>query len=451
MSSATEDVNSSPLTCIASTAIGRGPSVERIAGDRKPGRGEHITKAQFTPDGTTIIAQHDDHHLKTFVLPTNLLEEEHQPHRLTAYATHKSATEIQDFAIFPGFDLSDVSTTYALCGDNDQPISLRNVCDWTHSEAKYPLVNDRNEAHYSPRTLHFVNSGSHFLVGTHNNLAVFDITRYNAGPVSLLQLKPRKGTYNGMPLTRKAYVSALATSVDGLLALGTTEREIALHDHSGMGERTAAFNTDPYRGTGVSVLKWSPCGKYLLVAERRSDEIHVFDIRDTRSHVSTLIGRAGNTNQRLGLDILHTRGDGYELWAGGMDGVVRIWHNPGSKEGECPPSEELEVHEAPVTSTIWHPFTSILATSAGSRSNTYEDEQNPPGEIDNSLRVHTVGSSNEALVSYFLSSRMDSCLPLRPPHEMGPALAFRPPPLRRVGLASRPPPNVGAGLIFRPR
>ncbi|SMY27673.1 unnamed protein product [Zymoseptoria tritici ST99CH_1A5] len=389
MSSATEDVNSSPLTCIASTAIGRGPSVERIAGDRKPGRGELITKAQFTPDGTAIIAQHNDHHLKTFVLPTDLLEEEQQPHQLTAYATHKSATEIQDFAIFPGFDLSDISTTYALCGDNDQPISLRNVCDWTYSQAKYPLVNDRTEAHYSPRTLHFINSGSHFLVGTHNSLAVFDVTRYNAGPVSLLQLKPRKGTYNGMPLTRKAYVSALATSVDGVLALGTTEREIALYDHSGMGERTATFNMDPYRGTGVSFLKWSPCGKYLLVAERRSDEIHVFDIRGTRRQLSTLVGRAGNTNQRLGLDIVHTRGESYELWAGGMDGVVRMWHNPGSKEGECPPSEDLKAHQAPVTSTIWHPFTSILATSAGSRYNTYDDEQDPPGGTDNSLRVHT--------------------------------------------------------------
>ena len=95
--------------------------------------------------------------------------------------------------------------------------------------------------------------------------------------------------------------------------------------------------------TGIMHLKWSADGVYLLVAERQSDCVQVFDVRSMVRQVSVLSGRRAVTTQRMGVDLVQ-RPTGCQLWAGGTDGVVRMWDNAGHFEGELKPDAELKLH-----------------------------------------------------------------------------------------------------------
>jgi WD40 repeat protein len=149
----------------------------------------------------------------------------------------------------------------------------------------------------------------------------------------------------------RGYISALSSNCDGILAAGSRERNIALYAQEGSGECTTQFSLADQRdslytpnGNGISQLAWSPDGTYLIVAERKSNGIQVFDVRNTHQRVSWLSGRNAVAWQKLGIDIVPTV-TGYEVWAGGTDGCVRMWKNPGSLEDEQMPDGAVKVHE----------------------------------------------------------------------------------------------------------
>lgn len=302
-----------------------------------------LRNAKFTPDGTSLVTHNEDNRLRTYVLPTDLLDETSQPHSLVEHSSFQSASNIQSYALYPGFDLQDPSTTLALCGSAFVPISLKNVLHYDTVHATYPFVNEKTEGHMPPRSLIFTRDGTHFLAGSENTLAAFDCSRDGSGPFFSHQLKPgRKAPQNSLQAQRRGAVSALAISTEGTLALGTTLREVALYEQEGLGRCTSVFSLEPGVGTGVTNVDWSPCGKYLLIAERQSDVVQVYDIRDTHQKVATLIGRNANTTQTLDIDVVPTA-TGYEVWGGGLDGKVRMWRDPGSVGGNVGPDAELGV------------------------------------------------------------------------------------------------------------
>lgn len=202
-------------------------------------------------------------------------------------------------------------------------------------------------------------------------------------------------------------ISALSISSEGMLAAGTLLREISLYSNEGSGECITSFSLstvisqmDPCKGNGVSHLAWSPCGTYLFIAERQSDTIQVYDLRNTLSRVSLLSGRKAITTQRLGINIVPTA-EGSEVWAGGTDGCVRMWKQPGLQPDEQKPTEVLQLHQDPVTNALWHPNGAVLATCSGRRlgnqRNEHDDGDSSGGEslprpLDNRLKIWTVSS-----------------------------------------------------------
>lgn len=84
--------------------------------------------------------------------------------------------------------------------------------------------------------------------------------------------------------------------------------------------------------------------------------------------------------QRLGAEAV-----GGEIWAGGTDGVVRVWSELGMCQGGIAPRWEFETHDGKcctvdsrsylkanfpidaVSSTTMHPSTTVLATCSGQR------------------------------------------------------------------------------------
>lgn len=126
-------------------------------------------------------------------------------------------------------------------------------------------------------------------------------------------------------------------------------------------------------GTGVTQTGWSPCGRYLCVIERRSRGVLVYDVRVEGKLVSWLEGREGDTNQRLSVDVFQGE-KGMEVWAGGVDGVVKVWEGVGMTEGAQKRSWEWRAHDDPIGSTAMHPSGSVVATCSGQRGRPYLEE-----------------------------------------------------------------------------
>lgn len=152
----------------------------------------------------------------------------------------------------------------------------------------------------------------------------------------------------------KGIVSAMAInpSGDGVLAAGTFTRCIALYSSNGSGELIGTFTvakTEADRrigGKGVTQLLWSPCGRYLYIVERKSHGVLIYDIRVTGQLLGWLQGRKAFTNQRMKVDVIPTGEDGsHEIWAGGTDGVMRVWRNPAHSIGAKEPDWEWKVHD----------------------------------------------------------------------------------------------------------
>lgn len=260
-------------------------------------------------------------------------------------------------AIYPFFNLQDPSTTLFLSSVRDHPIRLASALAPT-SVASYSLVHPTTEAFITPHSILYPSTlgGTHFLTGSDSLICLFDVTRSGGeGPVSWMPTIPSKRKQIvGGGIGMKGIVSAMAISPngDGILAAGTFTRQVGLYSSNGSGELMGTFGiakTEANReigGKGITQLLWSPCGRYLYIAERKSDGVLVYDIRVTGQMLGYLRGRNAVTNQRMKVDVVPAGTDGgHEVWAGGKDGFMRVWKNPAYAVGGQDPDWEFRVHD----------------------------------------------------------------------------------------------------------
>ncbi|KAI9826059.1 MAG: hypothetical protein M1832_000508 [Thelocarpon impressellum] len=250
---------------------------------------------------------------------------------------------------------ADPSTTIHLSSPRSLPIALHSSLRPTLL-ATYPLVHGPTETYLTPHSLLFTPSGTHFLSGSESLIARFDISRTGSPPVSTYPTIPsRRKKLVGGGVGMKGIVSALALSADGVLAAGTFTRNVGLYDSEGSGGCVAVFSVagestggkSESAGAGVTQVFWSPCARYLHVVERKSDDVLMYDIRVAGKKVGCRRGRNAGTNQRLGVDVTTTAA-GHELWAGGVDGVVRAWSCSGDVgEADADPDLDFLAHKGP--------------------------------------------------------------------------------------------------------
>ena len=127
-------------------------------------------------------------------------------------------------------------------------------------------------------------------------------------------------------------------------------------------------------GDGVSSLKWSPCGKYLYVAERSSDVLLIYDVRNFSLSLGYCAGRKALTRQKLGFDIWNAgaspydiEGLSHEVWAGGTDGMIRVWRDPYMREGAVEADDVVSVDDGgvPVVGSLVHASGSLAVAACG--------------------------------------------------------------------------------------
>ncbi|KAL8738030.1 MAG: hypothetical protein Q9181_001137 [Wetmoreana brouardii] len=321
-----------------------------------------------SPDGTTILASAADNRLSPYIIPPDLLSSS-APQCLRPHFCHPNPGPVYATAVYPSYDLQNPASTLYIASPRALPIRLRSSFS-PSILASYPLVSPTTEEYIAPHSLLFSpDQPNIFFAGSLNLISTFDINRNGEEPVERMRTVPSKrsnviGGVGGI----KGIVSALSMSCGGILAAGTFGRWVGLYDGHGRGNSFSVFEVDDGTskmeggGTGVTQVLWSEDGRYLCAVERCSDGVGVWDIRGTGKKLAWLRGRNARTNQRMGVDVI-----GGELWAGGVDGMVRVWADLSMKDGTVDPTWGFKAHDDAVSSASWHYSGSVLATSSGQR------------------------------------------------------------------------------------
>ncbi|KAL8943038.1 MAG: hypothetical protein Q9216_001326 [Gyalolechia sp. 2 TL-2023] len=274
------------------------------------------------------------------------------PRPLNPYSIHHTPEPVYATALHPSYSLQDPGSS--LYATSLRALPIRLISPFSPSIlASYPLISPTTEEFIAPHSLLFSSYNPNtFFAGSSNLISLFDINRNGEGPLERMPTIPNKrskvvGGVGGI----KGIVSAFGMSSEGILAAGTFSRSVGLYDGYGRGGsvgvlefRDETFNRDEASGTGITQVLWSGDGRYLGVVERCSDGINVWDIRGTGNRLAWLRGRNAKTNQRLGAELF-----GGEVWAGGVDGKVRLWEGLGLKEGIVDPDWEFEAHDGEVS------------------------------------------------------------------------------------------------------
>ncbi|KAL6862865.1 hypothetical protein ACO1O0_003103 [Amphichorda felina] len=377
---------------------------------RRPGGSpSFFTSAQWTADGTSVVVGSSDKTVHAFVLPDDLLDDGPADTRqLSPQGTVRLPEPTQTITPAPYFSLGDASTQTFLAGCRDHPIHLYHAFPDEGRSAPlytYKLIRAETEAYITPSSLIWQYPGTHFLCGSTNRLDLFDVSGHASdGPITTIPTIPsRRYIAKGGGVGMKGTVSALAASgPDGdttpLIAVGTWTRWVGLYDlyrtdkavaNWSIAQAVAEAPGKELGGQGIAQTAWSPDGRYLLINERHSSGLLVYDVRVTGQLLSILRGRKADTQQKLLCDVYQGGGGGFEVWAGSQDGTVHVWEGVGLHgDFETQPGWDWKAHESPVGSTGLHPSGSVAATCSGgwehSRSHESEDDEAPTGRGDSS-------------------------------------------------------------------
>ncbi|EGO58956.1 hypothetical protein NEUTE1DRAFT_99147 [Neurospora tetrasperma FGSC 2508] len=356
--------------------------------------------ARWSADGTTLFTSSSSNRINTFVLPSTLLAPHgDSPLTLTPQGTLYLPEPTAAIAPCPYFALEQPSTQCILTASTDHPIHLHHAFpqppppsssqssslddddDSTfglpqHKQqqpkplATFRLIHAETERYLPITSLLWSFPGTHFLAGSTNCLSLFDVSRPDLGlsDTPLLTIKTTGGpsaqhkSGNGARVVgMKGTISALAMQPlshgdygtgANVVSAGTWTRNLGLYDLHRAGACVATWNVAQAAslakigGRGVLQTVWSPCGRYLVVNERESSGLLVYDLRGTHRLLACLRGRDGETNQRLSCDIFPGTNEevgGFEVWAGTRDGKVVVWEGVGMREGSVEPNYDFEV------------------------------------------------------------------------------------------------------------
>ncbi|KAK1241107.1 hypothetical protein MKX08_001081 [Trichoderma sp. CBMAI-0020] len=386
------------------------------------------TSAQWTADGTSILAASSDQTVASFILPADLLQPAGEARHLARQASIKLPEPTQTLAGAPYFSLANPASQTFLVGCRDHPLHLYHAfpqLDDADADAAgdvasrplytYKLIRMESEQYLSPASLLWEYPGTHFICGSANRIDLFDASGHCAdGPTLTIPTIPsRRHISKGSGVGMKGTVAALAASPPAdasghgsILAAGTWTRWMGTYDIHRTDRVVANWSIadadeKAFRislgGQGIVQTAWSPCGRYLVVNERQADGLLVYDIRGTGQLLAVLNGRRATTQQRLHFDVFQGE-TGFEVWAGTQDGAVAVWEEVGMRNDVVEPSWTWKAHEAPVGSTIVHSSGSVAATCSGGWGYPRESRKGHAVEShhrqvfdESSLRVWSIG------------------------------------------------------------
>lgn len=389
----------------------RGKISAQSSGSHAESHTSCIQEAQLSPDGTCIFTSDFNRSFSVYPIDTSP-QSDNSTRPLKPYARFTSPDPIWSFAASPLFDVNDASSTHVLISRRDRYITLHNALwDITQPQPQtqintqtiniatpitsYKLINTLTEAIIAPLSLTYAHSGTHFFAAHRNAIATFDLASPSAPIHTIPTIPSARSKLKGGGRGFKGWLSSLTLSppspfaTGGLLTAGSRTRCIGIYDATSGAEITTfslpgtldgkkikSRHEDMQRvmGDGVSCLKYSPCGTYLYVAERQSDVLLIYDVRHFSLALGYCKGRNAMSNLKCGFDVWNAgaspydvEGLSHEVWAGGVDGKVRVWRDPYRKEGAVEADEVVVVGEgdAPVVGTMVHASGGLAVAACG--------------------------------------------------------------------------------------
>ncbi|KAI1190685.1 hypothetical protein F5B17DRAFT_51246 [Nemania serpens] len=417
----------------------------------------YFENAQWTADGTALLTYSSTNLVSGYIVPEGLLSS-------AAELTLRPQARIQlpepsnVLSGAPYFSLAEPQTQQLLVSARDHPLQLFYLAPFSTSSSSspfstsvashppissYPFTKARSETFLTATSLLWSSPGTHFIAGSRSLLGRFDVRRTGEEPVTRIRTIPsERHLSKGGGVGMRGTVSALGGqpmdmgSGASLVAAGTWTRWVGLYDFAQAGEcvatwsiaaavRETAANADEVMdemgsggqgglmdgigGDGITQTIWSPCGRYLIICERKSRGALIYDVRETGKLLGYLVGRDALGNQRVACDVFPgTDGkSGFEVWSGTSGGVAKVWEGVGSVEGPHAPAWEWAAHRSTIGSACLHPSGTVVATCAGSWE--FPDEDDPVDYITTSNRHqgHRGDSENDDAINGS-DSEMDS-------------------------------------------
>ncbi|KAI0833919.1 hypothetical protein F5Y06DRAFT_181299 [Hypoxylon sp. FL0890] len=379
----------------------------------------YFETAQWTADGTTILTYSSSNLISGYIVPENLLSPTAtRPLKLTPQATIQLPEPSNVIVGAPYFQLTEPWTQQLLVSSQDHPIQLYYLTSSSSPSPAscYPLTKVRSETFLSATSLIWPYPGTHFIAGSRNLLAKFDISRTGEEPLLRVKTIPsERHLSKGGGVGMRGTISTLAAQPPdaynaSLVAAGTWTRWVGLYDFAGSGGTCAATwsialaSTEEAQigGDGIVQTIWSPCGRYLLVGERKSTGILVYDVRVTGKLLGWLSGREARGNQRISCDVFPGQegSGGFEVWSGTTDGAVKVWEGVGSHEGAHTPAWSWgAAQQSTVGSTCVHPSGTVVATCSGSWEFPDDDEEEDESLSHNGSTSADSDSDSESDIS----------------------------------------------------
>ncbi|KIK65663.1 hypothetical protein GYMLUDRAFT_159385 [Collybiopsis luxurians FD-317 M1] len=361
-----------------------------------PGNFARITK--WCPDGSTFLSQCENRSFRLGTLRCSQLGGFYS--NPISFRQFAQPASIVDFAWYPTATLQDAATFCFVASVRECPVKLLDASDG-RLRASYPIV-DHRERVIAPQSLAFNLSAQKLYCGFEDAIEVFDVASPGAG--IRLPTTPTKKSKDGL----KGIISALAfcpsyeSDVFAAGSLNANRTNIALFSES-QGEFPLMFCGGGTSG-GVMQLQFNPMQPHLLYASyRRDTRLFCWDIRTNvdqpfkvfspiQSSISSI---TSNQKHRFDLDI-----GGKWLAVGRQDGNVYMYdvdETDGAVAGEgqelpestiVPPSLVFPAHDDSIGSVAFHPSSSSLLSTSGSRwFDAVSDSDSEDSDVGTSIDV----------------------------------------------------------------
>lgn len=340
---------------------------------------QHYTKGVvFSPDGTCLLSVVNSTGMLCYELPQDLyqkdeIDAEREITLMKPVIQIETKGNLYDFQWYPFMSSYDPETCFWISSSQNEPIKMFDAFTGSYkcSFRAYDNVDELEAA----LSVCFSGDGQCIYGGYKKSIKIFTTT------------VPGRD-YDIIP-TRQP-ISCLATSFydTSVLAAGSWNKSILLIDTR---DCLTIDTLQGHRG-GVTFLKYSSNGEYLLSGSRKDSNLLMWDMRNLSLPLYKFTRRV-DTNQRIFFDI--SVGCQW-LVSGDTRGIVHAWNLKDLDEEGFPREMQFPFHTDCCSGVSLHPYLPILATGSGQFKFNNEGEiieEQVDEKIDNSVVMWWMGKT----------------------------------------------------------